>query len=169
MEEDHWYESWAHLRPFLDKQPRNDAVTSICPSTSSNCKAGSTSTDRKLKNSELPPCQNCKDEEEDEKQIQISNRRSGIFDSGLNFLQEGLTSVKKKLLSRSRNNEPKLKVFSILKPKKPKPRPTRPRPINLSLVAKPVMIPNSRLKTVSRPKQRPKAWPRTKVYEKLCS
>ena len=71
--------------------------------------------------------------------------------------------MKKKLLSRSRNNEPKLKVFSIVKPPK-KPKPPRPtRPINLSLVAKPIMIPNSRLKTVSRPKPRPKAWPRTKV------
>ena len=82
MEEDHWYESWAHLRPFLDQQPRN-AITSICPSTSSNCEAY-----QKLKNSESP-CNNCKDEEENKEDQQISNRRSGIFDSGLNFLQEG--------------------------------------------------------------------------------
>ena len=156
MEEDHWYESWAHLRPFLDQQPRN-AITSICPSTSSNCEAY-----QKLKNSESP-CKNCKDDEENKEDQQISNRRSGIFDSGLNLLQEGLTNVKKKLLSRSRNNEPKLKVFSIVKPPK-KPKPPRPtRPINLSLVAKPIMIPNSRLKTVSRPKPTPKVWPRTKV------
>ena len=84
MEEDHWYESWAHLRPFLDQQPRN-AVTSICPSTSSNCEAYQ----QKMKNSEQPPCKNCKGQDDDIKQIQISNRRSGIFDSGLNFLQEG--------------------------------------------------------------------------------